>query len=177
MGSGAVEAFLDKQAIEEALLRYCRAVDRCDEDLLRSTYWEDAWDDHGLFVGDREGLLCWLMPYLQNELVSSVHTLGNVLIELVADDRAFSEAVFTGYYRVLRDGAPADRISCGRYIDLWEKRGGAWRILRRTVVNDWGRTDPVATEVTLRTPGTRNRDDPSYTLKQDYLRVPRRDGG
>jgi SnoaL-like domain len=39
----------DREAIRDCLYRYSRGVDRCDEDMLRSVYWEDAFDDHVLF--------------------------------------------------------------------------------------------------------------------------------
>ena len=43
----------DREAIRDCLHRYCRGVDRCDEDMLRSAYWEDAHDDHVVFAGTR----------------------------------------------------------------------------------------------------------------------------
>ena len=38
----AVLALLDKQAVTETLLRYCRAVDRRDAELMRKVYWPEA---------------------------------------------------------------------------------------------------------------------------------------
>jgi hypothetical protein len=32
-------------------MRYSRAIDRLDRELLLSVYHEDAVDDHGVFVG------------------------------------------------------------------------------------------------------------------------------
>ena len=46
--------------------RYSRGVDRCDEDMLRSVYWEDAVDDHAIFTGTREELIIWVMPLLRS---------------------------------------------------------------------------------------------------------------
>jgi hypothetical protein len=42
-----VQALLDKQSIYEVLVTYCRGVDRCDEDLIRSAFHDDSYDDHG----------------------------------------------------------------------------------------------------------------------------------
>jgi hypothetical protein len=42
-----VRVMRDKQSIYEVLVRYCRGVDRCDEDLIRSTFHDDSYDDHG----------------------------------------------------------------------------------------------------------------------------------
>lgn len=47
------EEMADREAIRDCLYRYARGVDRCDEELLRSAYWENAMDDHCLFVGAR----------------------------------------------------------------------------------------------------------------------------
>ena len=41
-----VAELADREAIRDCLYRYCRGVDRCDEQMLRSAYWEDAYDDH-----------------------------------------------------------------------------------------------------------------------------------
>ncbi len=43
----ALQELLDKQAIHEVLLRYCRGVDRRDEEVLRSVYHADAIHEHG----------------------------------------------------------------------------------------------------------------------------------
>jgi len=40
--SAAVQTLLDKQEVYELLMRYCRAIDRCDEPLLRSVYHPDV---------------------------------------------------------------------------------------------------------------------------------------
>ena len=41
--SSALQILLDKQEIHEVIMRYCRAIDRCDEELLSSVYHPDAW--------------------------------------------------------------------------------------------------------------------------------------
>ena len=40
---------LDRNEIEEVVLRYCRGIDRRDFDLVRSCYHPDATDRHGSF--------------------------------------------------------------------------------------------------------------------------------
>ena len=46
-----LRALVDRQAIHDVILRYCRGVDRMDRELLLAAYHSDAIDDHGLFVG------------------------------------------------------------------------------------------------------------------------------
>jgi hypothetical protein len=46
-----VQELLDKQEIYEVLMRYCRAIDRGDEPLMRSVYHPDGIDHHGIFDG------------------------------------------------------------------------------------------------------------------------------
>jgi deazaflavin-dependent oxidoreductase (nitroreductase family) len=42
-----LQRLLDKDEIYECWLKYCRGVDRCDADLMRQAYHEDAFEDHG----------------------------------------------------------------------------------------------------------------------------------
>jgi hypothetical protein len=44
--------------IRQVQERYCRGIDR-GPDILRSVYWEDATDGHGVFRGDREAYIAW----------------------------------------------------------------------------------------------------------------------
>lgn len=164
-----LHALLDKQAIHEVLMRYSRAVDRFDAELLRSTYWPDAWDDHGLFSGLRDDLVDWVIPFMRERFSTVIHSIANEYVELEGDT-AFSETYFTGYYETVQGGHPHTRVSCGRYIDRFEKRGGEWRVARRTVVNDWGRLDPLGGEITRPIPGSKFPDDPVYALRAGYAR-------
>jgi hypothetical protein len=130
-----VEDLLDKQAIYENMMIYCRAIDRMDPALMKTTYWPDATDDHGRYVGDAHG---WCEVAVQSKeiLVSCNHHCSNVLIELDGD-HARRETMFivvTSY----KDG-PKHQFLGGRYRDLCEKREGEWRVLNRTCIWDWNR--------------------------------------
>ncbi len=127
----------DREAIRDCLHRYCRGVDRCDEEMLRSAYWKDAHDDHVVFAGTREELIAWVMPLLAAR-EATTHTLSNVIIRLDGD-RADSESYFQGYHVVRVDGALRANLQGGRYLDRLERRGGEWRIAARKVVVDWFR--------------------------------------
>ena len=134
-----VQALLDKQEIYEVLMRYCRAIDRCDEPLLRSLYHPDATDDHGVFNGKASDFFDWVMPTLRT-MKSTTHSISNVLIE-VEGDAAHSEAYFVAHHRIEKEGKDHDYIVGGRYIDRFERRSAVWKIAERRVVYDWNRNN------------------------------------
>jgi hypothetical protein len=134
---------LDKQAIHEVLMRYCRGIDRVDKALLKSAYHPGAWDDHGEFKGAAEEFIDWVIGKLKNpEILSTNHAIANEYVE-VRGDVAFSEAYFVAYQRYNLSGKLTDVFVGARYVDKLERRNGEWRIARRTVVHDWTRQEPV----------------------------------
>jgi ketosteroid isomerase-like protein len=157
-----LQRLIDKQEIYDVLMRYCRAVDRLDKALLASVYSEDAWDSHGLFEGKATDFIEWVMTFQRENFENSTHSLANVYIELEGDV-AFVESYFTGFHRFNREGEAFTRISCGRYIDRFERRTDGWKVVNRLVVNDWGRIDPVVEPVIALVSGFRSREDPVYT--------------
>jgi ketosteroid isomerase-like protein len=130
---------LDKQEIYELLVRYCRAIDRCDEQLLRSVYHPDATDLHGVFDGTASDFCSWVIPALR-KLKKTTHRISNVIIE-VDGEIAFSEAYFVAFHRFAKEGKDYDVLVGGRYLDRFERRNGIWKIAHRQVVFDWNRKD------------------------------------
>ena len=80
----AVAALLDRQAISDCLVRYARGVDRLDQDLIRSAFWEDAHDAHGQIAGSVDDFLASWWPRQSAREVAQ-HLLANQAIELGAD--------------------------------------------------------------------------------------------
>lgn len=157
----------DREAIRDCLYRYSRGVDRCDEEVLRSVYWEDAHDDHCLFRGSREELIAWVIPLLR-EREATAHNIDNILIRLHGE-RADVETYFQGYHVMRTGGKPTASLQGGRYLDRFEKRDDEWRIARRKVVVDWFRAFPDAGDWSTGPqgqsqiePGGRYPDDDSY---------------
>ncbi len=127
-----------KDAIRDCLYRYCRGIDRADAEMLRSAYWPDAIDDHGLFNGNAYDFIDWCVPLLA-EVEHSQHMLGNMLIE-VRGDEARAETYYHAYERRRRaSGVPYEMYVGGRYLDRLSRRDGNWRIQHRTVMWDWFR--------------------------------------
>ena len=129
-----LQELMDKEAIRDCLYRYCRGIDRADEEVLRSAYWPDAHDRHGAYVGDIDGFLAQALPRLRSG-GRGVHQISNILIELYGDIAAV-ESSFLALQ--VNAATPAHEIFlCGRYLDRFEKREGQWRVADRTVVYDW----------------------------------------
>lgn len=157
----AIQEMLDKQAIAEVMMTYCRALDRMDEEMLRSVFHPDSRHDHG-FVGpssdparaSADGKPADFVAYaLQalSRMTRTHHQLGNIFVE-VKGDVAYTEAYFTAYHRMRAKGDPKagpnahdtemDLFVAGRYMDRMEKRNGVWKIARRTATTDWQRLEP-----------------------------------
>lgn len=160
-----VRELWDRERIRDLLARYCRAVDRLDEELLRSVYFEDAFDDHGPFKGTREALIAWVIPFLRAEYTTTNHHLTTQIIRIDGD-----VAHVESYAVVVQDKeVDGRRLRCtahSRYIDRIERRSGEWRIARRLVIADSGSTSDappwLGSSAKALSGGSADRDDPSY---------------
>jgi hypothetical protein len=129
-----VRILSDRLAIRDCLDAYCRGVDRLDRELLISVYHEDAIEDHGVFVGDREGFADWVIAFHSRAQHATQHVINNHTCDLDGDV-AHTETYYM-FAAMNVEGAPLS-LSGGRYIDRFEKRNGRWAIALRRVVSDW----------------------------------------
>jgi hypothetical protein len=130
----SLQHLLDREAIRECLYRYCRGIDRADEEALRSAYWPDATDCHGAYSGSAAGFIEQALSKLRAG-GRRVHTICNVSIELDGD-----QAAVESYFLALQTSAEnpgGQTFLAGRYVDRFEARQGEWRVAARTVVYDW----------------------------------------
>jgi ketosteroid isomerase-like protein len=151
-----------KSEIEDALFRYCHAVDRCDVDLMKSVYHPDATDNHGIFNGPAADFAEYMIPRLEHWFSSTQHHITNVLVE-IHGDTAYVESYFLSFHR-WRDDFNRDNTSAGRYVDRFERRNGRWLIAHRQLLIDWT-ADQVNLEPTQSAAmflwGARREDDAS----------------
>src|SRR3546814_686037 len=86
---GQSEALLDELAsrarISDMLLLYCRALDRCDVELMKSLYWEDAVDNHGVYNGGAAAFAEYIVGDTKQRFESTVPALGYMLLEVEGD--------------------------------------------------------------------------------------------
>lgn len=168
MGEDRVhDPLLDQIALRDLVMRYCHGCDRRDWKLVRSLYHDDAIDDHGaMFRGGPDAFVAWL-PEATARWELTVHSISNSLFA-VDGDRAEGEHHTRAYHRTF----PPDRreyIVHGRYLDRYERRGGAWKFLHRSLVFDHGEIRQVDEEAFARlgadaAHGTADRRDPAWSL-------------
>jgi ketosteroid isomerase-like protein len=168
----ALRRLLDESEIRAVLARYGRAIDRRDMDTVRTCYHPDATDAHGHYNGDVEGFIQNSIARWTEKSVSMTHIFGQSLIELDGD-RAWVESYALCYIRYRPDqegGKPTERLGNIRYVDLFERRDGEWRIAQRKVVHQPGRLDSVEIDPQLAEKAFRARadfDDPSYDRRPE----------
>lgn len=147
----------DKQELLELVMRYCRAVDRCDLDLLLSCFHPDAIDDHGTFKGRPADVFPPILERFRT-MAPMQHLLSNAMFE-VEGDVAYGE-----YYMSVRiaDAGPSSVPDpFGRNLDRYERRAGEWRIIERRVIIE--RFEPRAgQDMSGLLVGSKDRSDPSY---------------
>ncbi|MDO6414523.1 nuclear transport factor 2 family protein [Sphingomonas sp. BIUV-7] len=121
---------IDRHEIWTLLLRYARGLDRLDREMVRSSYWDDAIDDHHGFVGTPDDFIDWVFTSREGLAGVQHHGLNNHYCELDGDD-AYSETYYTFVGVNL---TPPHMFSIGRYIDHFQRRGGVWKIANRVTV-------------------------------------------
>lgn len=168
---------LDRARIKEVLVAYCQGVDRREWDQVIACYHEDAIDTHGTFTGRPQELAAKMRK--DHEHVSlCMHALSNVAIRFYEDEGRFAHVESYCLSRKLVDSAEHDpylrdtgavgpvwrTVAC-RYVDTFEHRPGyGWRILERTVVHEWMRTDADESFIPFGVSVARSRRDRSDLL-------------
>lgn len=141
--SDAMADLVAKEAITEALHRYCVAVDRIDEATWWHVWHRDATAHYEeIFDGSAASLMAWIFE-THRSCDATSHQLSNVLID-VAGLTATSESYVTACIRA----GGTDVVARGRYFDSWSNRDGAWRIDERRYRNDILQVIPATTTET-----------------------------
>lgn len=154
----------DLEEIRSQLVKYCRAIDRLDRELLLDVYHPDAVDDHAIFIGTAADFVDWVLAYQAEWFSATQHIITNNSCD-VEGDTAHSE---TYWLAASMDtaGNPLP-LASGRYVDRFERRGGKWRIAARKMLPEWGEMkswlNPEVAEALASEGGSRrDRADASY---------------
>jgi hypothetical protein len=127
--------FLERDKIRNCIVRLARGEDRRNAGMISASYWPDSTTDYGVFVGNFDQYLAWVVPGSPAIPVTQ-HVLGQSVIDH-QDDTALVETQVVSYHRVNMGEEERDTVIGGRYLDQMEKRGGEWRIAQRTMLYDW----------------------------------------
>jgi len=134
MDEGKLQYMLDRLEIQDVIHRYARGLDRHDDDVLRSVFHEDAWDNHGPWVGPREEFVAWANGPCHQHTNAHLHQITTHNCE-IDGDVAHTESYCQWVHR-LKDEETVT-VGGGRYVDRLEKRDGEWRIAVRRLVLDF----------------------------------------
>lgn len=130
-----LKAFLDREKIRDCIARLARGEDRRDAALISASYWPNSTTDYGVFKGNFDEYLAWVVPGA-DAITNTQHVIAQSVIER---DGAVArvETQVISYHRV--DMGEGERDTCmgGRYLDRMEKRGDEWRIAHRMMLYDW----------------------------------------
>lgn len=130
-----IEELNAREIIRDCIAKVARGEDRRDASLLRTSFWDDASIDFGVFSGTFDDYLGWVVPG-SDAILNTLHTLGQSIIDL-RDEQAHAETHVTSYHRANTGDEIRDVVMAGRYLDVIEKRGDQWRILSRRLIYDW----------------------------------------
>jgi hypothetical protein len=151
--ASVVEELEARVRIEDALYRHSRGIDRNDPVIRASAYHDDATVDAGAGPQPVAALLA-VRRREHEHTQHTAHSVSNVLIEFISARVAFVEshvlaceledADYDFSWRGVQPGAAGARIlSWGRYLDVFERRDGDWRIRQRAVVYGDTSADPL----------------------------------
>ncbi len=140
MGADDLEILQAERAITRVILTYARAVDGLDFERLRDCFHPDARIHYGeIFSGARDEAIDWLENSL-SRLQGTMHDFGAPWIELDFEHgRARCETYTTNAARFPANpqGEVLLNVTGTRYLDVFERREGEWRILERRNTSNW----------------------------------------
>lgn len=166
-----LEQLADREAILAQMGRYTHAIDRCDEDLLRSVFNEDGQVQFGTFDGSALEFCQQNIPFIKEHLLMGWHRIASITIDFTNNHQAQAESYMLGNAAAsLPNGSQINCPDGMRYLDHWEKREGIWRISFRALVMDWNSNWPYSQRhdgefSQYQRLGLRSQDDLSFSLK------------
>jgi SnoaL-like domain len=137
-----------RQQIHDAVLHYCRGIDRLDgTSVARGFHPGAVLRDYGASPMTIEAFVEHALASLGSRFVATQHRASNTLISFDGDDAASGAALVETYVLAFHVEAAPDgdqlHTFAGRYIDRFTEVDGAWRIAERTLRNDWTLVEPI----------------------------------
>lgn len=146
----------DRLAIAEVVQNWALWRDAGDWERFRTVWHDDGWMSATWWQGPAERFIEVSRAGFDKG-ISILHFLGGTAVEVKAN-RAIAQTKMTINQRAMVDGVLCDVVCTGRFYDFFEKRGGAWKIVRRQPIYEKDRMDVV---------------DPGTSLQLDRERLAR----
>jgi len=117
---------------------------------MNSIFWPEGVDNHGMYEGSAAGFFERAMSARHDAGRARHHHISVPRILARQGERAKVETyfIFVGVYGAGENDnlgtIEHDTIgfNSGRYRDLFEKRDGEWKVLRRLTIYDWSASSP-----------------------------------
>lgn len=119
--------------IVELMRRYAAAVDARDWETVKSCYFPDAYDDHGVVKGDREALVGHFAAALE-AFAGTLHLVGEPEIVPESDVRYTVRTPSLAFHWAKRGSGTKSLLMGALYDDVVEFRDGVCGVARRTVI-------------------------------------------
>jgi hypothetical protein len=160
-----IDRLMSLEAIRDCVYRLSRAIDRDDEEMVRSAFHPDAIIHFGkLYDGGLDGWIAQARPVWKIQ-PDAHHHIGMVTVRMNKKDEALAESYEVARHRAPVDGQIRDTVLAMRNLDRLSRRNGEWRIIERTKILDVGRILNGAEVLYDNGPlenGAKNKSDASY---------------
>ena len=182
-----VDDLLAEQAVRKAVTCYSRGADRCDVELLKSAFHDDAEVKYGSYDGhyaefcDNVVAGHMAMNYTTHTVMNEYYEIdaasgsgvGEVYVLAFLSMSQAGDVMAVENYKESESDGGFEYVVAGRYVDRYVCREGDWRIVMRQYIIDWSRTaqftgdDPNELFASLTYKGTQDRSDVSYPILEN----------
>ena len=170
----ATESATARRQIHDALLSYCRGIDRLRPELVSAAFHPGALlHDYGPEPLSIEQFAHGATASLEAKFAATQHRISNINIQFDTgnesaadmDSGAMVESYILAYH--WKDSPEGARLHTfnGRYIDRFAERDGRWRISERWLRVDWTKVESIEATMGERwaPSGRGNAPDPLWT--------------
>lgn len=132
-----------RQQIHDALLSYCRGIDRLDAAAVSAAFHPGAQlEGYAATVMSIETFVEHALASLGSKFTATQHRISNTHIEETEGGARVETYVLASHIQSTDEG---DRLLtfAGRYIDRATERDAEWRIEHRTLRHDWSKIEAI----------------------------------
>jgi len=134
----------DEVVIRQLAVRYARAIDRNEPELLGELFTPDAVIEGPGFLMNGLDEIRKVPGMLRKMYSFTIHVVHQQTV-MISGDSAESETYCTANHLMDQgEGKASNLIWSIRYQDSIKRRAGAWRFARRMLIIDWTETRAVA---------------------------------